>query len=126
MARITREQLEKYNAKCKNGFKFNLQEFLIWKEKSVIKEIKLNNNEILEVTIFYSTEPTGEIPTLRIHKGTLDGNFYSFSGQGQTFTIGDTQKKKNFNLLAKLTEKFPDEILIPLIDEKVQANSRIL
>lgn len=123
---MTKEQLEKYNAKCKNRFKFNLEKFFIWKEKSVIKKIELNSEEILEVSIYYSTENAGDVPTLHIHKGTIDGESYSFSGLGQFFPIGEPQKRKNFNLLAKLTEKFPDEILIHLIDEKIQANSRIL
>lgn len=126
MAKITREQIEKINSGLKNGFKFDLERFFIWNEKSVIKQIKLDAEQVLQVSILYSTENVGEIPTLHLHKGTIDGDFYSFSGLGEFFPIGEPQKRKNFNLLVKLTEKFSDEILISLIDEKVQANSRIL
>ncbi|MDE7425350.1 MAG: hypothetical protein K2N51_16960 [Lachnospiraceae bacterium] len=115
MAKITREQIEKINSGLKNGFKFDLERFFMWNEKSVIKQIKLDSEQVLQVSIHYTTGNEGEaIPTLHLHKGTIDGDFISFSGLGQSFQIGEPQKRRNFNFLAKLTANNSDESLISL------------
>ena len=40
MARITREQLNRWNGQAKNGFHLDMEYFLNWGEKTLIKDVK--------------------------------------------------------------------------------------
>ena len=44
MAKLTRDQLEKFNGKCKNGFSLDLFFFCTWGEKRCKKIVKIGDD----------------------------------------------------------------------------------
>ncbi len=131
MAKITREQFNKWNAQAQNGFGLDLQYYVIWGEKTLTKKIELDNGNVVEFKIEYRNEyetktnehgcrwnvETGRyIPMLHItvwrpsHSGC-----YVSSGIGKYERIGDAQTSKRYNVLCKLsaevkTEQYMDAI----------------
>lgn len=47
MAKLTRDQLEKFNGKCKNGFSLDLFFFCTWGEKRCKKIVKIGDDSII-------------------------------------------------------------------------------
>lgn len=78
MAKLTTIQIDKYNAQCENGFKFDFQYYLYHKEKTLIKYIDLESNQVLKASILYHEDNKKQVPTLHLHKGVSSGEFYSF------------------------------------------------
>ncbi len=54
MAKITLEQVKKYNAKMGNGFCFDFRHYAIWGEKRATKSIEIGHDMILTAEIQYS------------------------------------------------------------------------
>ena len=119
MAKITREQYNKWNAQANNGFSLDLQYFVIWNEKTLTKKIKLENGNVIEFKIEYHKEfetktnsygckwnvETGRyIPMLNItvwHPTT--SGCYASSGWAKSERIGEVQNTKKYNVLCKLS-----------------------
>lgn len=53
MAKVTRDQVNKINKECKNGFGLDIERLVIWGEKQLVKEIKLDNGNILRVILYF-------------------------------------------------------------------------
>ena len=97
MARITVEQVKKINSKCDNKFCLDVQYFLIHSEKTLYKDIDINNNLKIEVKINYCPEyenslgynrETGKlIPTLNFRKWVREY-------EGSLWTSTDWGKRK--------------------------------
>lgn len=130
MAKITIEQIKKINDKCFNNFKLDTQYFLIHNEKTLYKDITINENLRIEVKINYYTEyenslgynrPTGKlIPTLNFRKWVNDGNstMWSSTDWGKRKIISDERPaRKNISLLQKLTKEVTDELIKDYIIE---------
>ena len=126
MTKLTNIQIDKYNTQCKNGFKFDFQYYLYHKEKTLIKYIDLESNQVLKASILYYEDNQKQVPTLHLHKGVPSGGFYSFSGLGQFITRGEPQKTKRFNLLIDYTERLTDKYILSLHDEKITSKGTIL
>ena len=45
MAKITREQYNKWNEQAKNGFQFDFQYYVVWSEKTLTKKVKMDNGD---------------------------------------------------------------------------------
>lgn len=59
MAKITKEQLARWNSKASNGFEFDLKYFLVWNEKRLTKVQDIpNSDDKLETVIEYYEEFT--------------------------------------------------------------------
>lgn len=119
MAKITREQYNKWNAQANNGFSLDIQYFVIWNEKTLTKKIKLENGNVIEFKIEYHKEfetktnsygckwnvETGRyIPMLNItvwHPTT--SGCYTSSGWVKSERIGEVQNTKKYNVLCKLS-----------------------
>lgn len=54
MAKITREQIQKINSKCKNSWELDIQYFIFHNEKTLKKIIKLDEEHYLEFKIDYN------------------------------------------------------------------------
>ena len=54
MAKITREQIQKINSKCKNGWELDIQFFIFHNEKTLKKIIELDEEHYLEFKIDYN------------------------------------------------------------------------
>lgn len=120
MAKITREQFNKWNSQAKNGFQLDLQHYLVWNEKILTKKIKMENGDIIEFRIEYHkefetktnewgckwNEETGRyIPMLCITrwKPSTSGCYCS-GGWAKTEILGSPETSKKYNVLCKLSE----------------------
>lgn len=134
--KITKEQVKKWNAGAKNGFSFDIRHAVLWNEKELLKWIELPGGDRLEIRLCYSAEtvetrttygqtyraPTGkQLATLHIQKWHPDGRGMMEShGIGYYIPVDGVpaQEKKNFALLQKLSENFPDEIALAIYAEQ--------
>lgn len=128
--KITREQYNKWNAAAKNDFEFDLDRFVVWNEKELVKWIPDDDAGDLQTQyrLIYTAEfqrkqnqfcswneATGRhIPTLHISKWrrSASGCFVS-NGIGKFIHIGLPVEKKNYSLLCKYSgmidlEALPD------------------
>ena len=121
MAKITREQYNKWNAQAKNGFSFDLQFFVTWNEKTLTKKVKMENGDIMEFKIEYQKEfetktnewgcrwnvETGRyIPMLNVThwKPSTTSGCYHSGGWEKSEIIGSPETSKKYNVLCKLSE----------------------
>lgn len=127
MAKITREQLARWNAKLQNGFQLDLQCLLIHNEKTPTRYIELGNGKRIAASLMYNDiyeghRDTGKRqPVLRLalweDSGT-SGMMRSF-GTGVYINVGVIQDKKLFSELAKLSATITDEKIMAWAEEKM-------
>lgn len=122
MAKLTREQYKKWNAQAKNGFQFDLQYFLTWNEKTLIKNIPQEDGSIIQFKLWYMPEyetvtnehgctwnqRTGrQIPMMKIEKlvpGKTEG-IYIVHTLRDNKQMGEAEKTLKFATLCKISEK---------------------
>lgn len=122
MAKITREQFNKWNEQAKNGFQFDLQYFLTWSEKTLTKKVKMDNGDVIEFKIEYDKEfetitngwgvkynqETGRyIPMLYIthwRPSTSGSGCYTSHGWAKSEKLGNPENSKKYNVLCKFSE----------------------
>ena len=56
MAKITREQFNKWNGQAKGGFNFDLEHCLVWGEKELVKDVKQDDDTIIRYKLGYAEE----------------------------------------------------------------------
>ena len=119
MPSITKEQFDKWNAKATNGFSFDLKQYVVWGEKTLIKHVNLLEGKIAEFRIWYrnefkrvtnqwgcsyNVETGGKIPTLEVNILIPSGTegVYRVHSFKSNIVLGDVEKKNNYNVLCKL------------------------
>ena len=117
MAKITRDQAIKWNGQLKGGFRLDVRYFALWGEKRARKLIELDAGNVLEAALEYHETPKREqqpVLHLQIWKpGRTDGVMVS-QGMGASIKIGETQGKRNWSELCRLSADYAD-------DEKIKA-----
>lgn len=121
MAKLTREQLIKWNDKAQNGFTFDIQYFLIWNEKTLIKDIEQEDGTIIRFKLWYRSEyetktnsygckwneRTGKhIPVMKIEKliPTKTGSsMYSVHTIKDNMQMGKPEKTLKYATLCKIS-----------------------
>ena len=136
MARITREQVEKMNAQAKNGFKFDIEYFLIHHEKTLTKIVVLNESQFVRFKLMFEDErenadgwrrPTGrQIPNIHISLWNNSRGFASSHGLGTWEKIGEPVNKKSFALLCKLSAEVDTGEFLKKLDYEKLTDGRIL
>ena len=122
MAKITREQLNRWNGQAKNGFHLDLEYFLNWGEKTLIKDVKQECGGYIRFKLYYMPEyetktneygckwnvKTGkQIPMLRIERL----NPLQTEGMYQVLTVkddvqmGEPEKTMKYSTLCKISGK---------------------
>lgn len=131
MARITREQFNKWSAQAQNGFNLDLKHYVVWSEKRLVKTEKLQNGDVIEFNIEYRKEfetktnehgcrwnvETGRyIPELCITRWhpTTSG-CYASGGYAKREDIGEPQTSKKYNVLCKLSAEILTDNYMPEI-----------
>lgn len=117
MAKITREQIQKINSKCKNGWELDIQYFIFHNEKTLKKIIELDEEHYLEFKIDYNYQ--NQI-VLFINKfyHKLGEDYATSNGLGKKKMLEETpESRKNINKLIEYTEKLTDEILMKINNE---------
>ena len=127
MSKLTIEQIKKINNGCSNGFSFDRSYFLFHNEKTLKKNVFLDekdingNDQCINAHLYYFPEyeeytnshgvkynkKTGLfVPTLRLSLYHLEDNGdYGFSyGTGVNITIGEPTKRKTISYLQKCTK----------------------
>ena len=61
---ITTEQIQKLQEGCGNGFKLDIQNYLMRNEKQLVKYIDIKENQVLKAEIDYQKDESGQVPTL--------------------------------------------------------------
>lgn len=119
MARVTVEQVEKWNSKLSNGFMFDVERYIVWSEKQAVKFIKLDDGTTLSATLSYRRvkHPNGfsyagkHQPCLHLqiwYDGNTEGMMKSF-GMGVYVDVGAEQDKQKWNELCKLSTTLDEE-----------------
>ena len=117
MAKITREQIQKINSKCKNSWELDIQYFIFHNEKTLKKIIELDEEHYLEFKIDYNYK--NQI-VLFINKfyHKLGEDYATSNGLGKKKMLEETpESRKNINKLIEYTEKLTDEILMKINNE---------
>lgn len=135
MAKVTREQLNRWNAKLQNGFLIDLQRLLIHNEKMPIRYVELGDGKRIAASLSYRDVYEGYRDTgkrqpvlhLALWKDSGTSGMMQSFGMGAYIEIGTAQDKKNFNELAKLSGTIDDEKIMALAAEKMpQLNNAFL
>ncbi len=124
MAKLTREQFNKINVSCKNGFMLDLYYFAIWSEKQLIKNIMIDDLNCYEVVIGFhevseNFRKVGEKPFIRFSRcsrRSADSTMWTVSHL-KTIEVDDqVVTRKNMKLLYALTEEYTDKKALEVFD----------
>lgn len=128
MAKLTREQYNKFNEKCKNGFILDLKHFAVWGEKRCIKTVKLSGDSNLydviidfyDVTENFSKIGSNvEISIEKLIPASVEG-IYRVEHIYQE-TISEIVKRKSVKMLQEQTEAYTEEKLVDMIKTLIAA-----
>lgn len=122
MARITVEQINKINAKCKNGFELDINAAVLRGEKRLEKDIRLDDSGVIyRCTLKFREEcerfkVIGVYPVLDIDKlvpGRTEHVYQVLYISSEK--LGDIATRRNMKILQDLTANYPDDKLISKI-----------
>ena len=117
MAKVTREQIEKINNKCKNHWELDIQFFIFHNEKTLKKIIELDEEHYLEFKIDYNYKNQIVLFINKFYHKTGE-NFATSNGLGKKKMLEETSaSRKSINKLIEYTEKLTDEQLIQINSE---------
>lgn len=124
MAKITKDQVNKINAKCKNGFTLSLYTAIIHGEKCLEKDIRIDDSGILyRVSLRFKEKydefrAIGVYPVLEIEKYVpcKTEDVYQVLGV-RSEKLGEIVNRRSMKVLQDLTADYPDEKLVSLIRE---------
>lgn len=125
MGKITQEQIKKINSKCMNDWGLDVQYYIFHNEKTLIKQIKLDNEYFLEFALRYNYKNQISLHISKFyHK---QGDFFASSeGLGKSKILNETQAtRKNLNNLIELTKNLTDEELMTVNAETPVTRSPI-
>lgn len=117
MAKITREQIEKVNSSCKNGWELDLRYFLYHSEKTLKKIIELDTEHYLEFKLDYNYKNQIGLYINKFYHKTNDA-FATSNGLGKKRILDETQApRKNINKLIEYTKTLDNETLLNINSE---------
>lgn len=126
MSKISNDQIQKINEKCKNNWKVDIEYLLFHNEKQLYKIIELDQEHYLQFELSYNWN--NQI-ILRISKyyHKQGDTFATSNGLGKRRILSDSQNRKNINMLIEYTSKFTDEELMKINSQtEVIQNSIVL
>ena len=117
MAKMTKEQLQKINNSCKNGWGLDIQYFMFHNEKTLIKHITIDDENYLQFKIDFDYENKIILRISKFHHKAND-YFATSSGLGKKKILEETPAtRKSINKLIELTEKLTDDELMKINNE---------
>ena len=121
MGKITKTQIENINNKCRNGWEFDIQYFMYHSEKTLIKQIKLDNENYIEFALRYNYKNQISLHISKFyHK--LGEHFAVSSGLGKSKILNEEQAtRKNFNKLIEYTNILTNDELM-----KINAETQVI
>lgn len=122
MVNITNELINDINNKCKNNWKLDISYYIFHKEKTLIKRIKLDEQNYLEFALRYNRKNQVLLHISKFYQEKGD-NYASTSGMGKIEILDITQsKRKNINNLISFTNDLDDEKLLEINEKAKTAN----
>lgn len=108
MAKITREQIENINKKCINDWRLDVQYYLWHNEKTLIKQIKLDDENYIEFRLSFNWKNQITLHINKYHR--KDDYFASSEGLGKSRILDETMvARKNINNLITFTKNLTDD-----------------
>ncbi len=114
MPKITEKQISNINKQCRNNWELDVQYFLFYGEKTLVKQISLDNQNYLEFTLRFNHKNQVSLHISKFYHKENE-NYASTSGLGKS-KILDTAvvKRKNANKLIEFTKMLTDDKLIEI------------
>lgn len=117
MGKITREQLQKINNSCKNGWELDLRYFLYHNEKTLIKHISIGDEHYLEFKLNFNYKNQISLRISKFYHKAGD-NFASSNGLGKQKILEETlAPRKSINKLIEFTKTLNDDELMKINSE---------
>lgn len=117
MPRITREQIQKTNAKCSNDWRLDTEYYLFHNEKTLIKHIELDNEHYLQFKLSYNWNNQITLHISKYHH--KEGDYFATSnGLGKSRILDETPAtRKNLNNLIEFTKTLTDDECMSINEE---------
>lgn len=114
MAKISKEQVQKINNACSNGWQLDIEYHLFHNEKRLYKHIKLDNENYLEFALTYNYKNQISLHISKYHH-EQDTNFASSQGMGKSKILNETPvKRKTADNLISYTNQLDDNKLMEI------------
>lgn len=141
MAKLTKKQVENYNAKAGNGFEFDIYGFLMRGDKEVVKKIDIDGERYIKARMYYKeiykkneaygfNTGTGKHQIVMSVSEWTRGETADISyGLGKTVIVDETpHTRKNFNDILKATHNVQDSMIKAVYTSNINKiqDSRIL
>lgn len=125
MSKISKEQIQKINAKCENNWKLDIQYLVFHNEKQLYKIIELDQKHYLQFELSYDWNNQIILRISKYYHREGD-SFASSNGLGKKKILTESQNRKNINNLIEYTYKFTDEELMKINSETEVIKSSIV
>lgn len=117
MGKLTREQINTINGKCKNNWELDIQYFLFHNEKILKKIIELDTEHYLEFKLDYNYKNQISLRISKFYHKAGD-NFASSSGLGKSRILEEAPaSRKSINKLIEFTKTLTDDELMKINSE---------
>lgn len=114
MASITREQIIKFNSMCSNGWKLDIDYFIFHNEKTLVKQIPLDEENYLEFALRYNYKNQISLHISKFYR-EKDKEYASTSGMGKSKILDEVSvKRKSVNGLIAFTDFLNDQKLLEI------------
>lgn len=121
MAKMTKEQLKKWQDALIDGWQFDSWHYLTHSgDKQVYKKIELDDGRVLKATVSYYPvyeyyREVAQQPTINLSMWTYDesGTGHSY-GLGANFKLGTQQTKKRYNILCDIANTLSDADILKM------------
>lgn len=126
MARITAEQINSINSKCSNNWKLNVRHYLNYREKTLLKNIEIDNKTYLQFSLQYNSIKQIILRISRFEYLGNDTGLAVSEGLGKRKILNPIEHgRKDINKLIEFTKKLTDEELIR-IDKDTEVTNNLL
>lgn len=117
MPKITNEQIQKINNKCINDWRLDVEYYVFHNEKTLIKQIKLDDEHYLEFTLRYNYKNQISLHISKFHH--KQGDYFASSTGLEKSKILNEEKatRKNLTNLIELTKSLTDDECIRINTE---------
>ena len=125
MSKISKEQIQKINERCKNNWKLDIQYFIFHNEKQLYKTIELDQEHYLQFELSYNWDNQIILRISKYYHKQAD-TFATSTGLGKKKILSDSQNRKNINMLIEYTSKFTDDELMKINSQTEVIQSSII
>ena len=121
MGKITKQEILKINNKCFNNWSLDVEYFIYYNEKTLIKQIQIDKENYLEFALRYNYNKKISLHISKFYHKKNE-NYASTSGLGKSKILDETPAKtRNVNKLIELTKILNDEELL-----KINENTQVI